>query len=126
MEQWLEKFRKYVPSQIIAAFIAIEGLTPPRTPFDIYVVATSTSVLVILFIAYSIRAKSFSSNILMMITALSLPVWFFVISSDRFEEMFDTTLPKAAASALLVLTSVSLSLLDRDTPTSTKDPEVKP
>lgn len=110
MDNWIDRFKNFVPSEILAAFIALNSLVPNRVDIDVPVLSVATVVLVVFFIIHSMRKEKRMPLGLIALVAITLPLWFALICIERLNEHFDTDNFRVILSVSLVLIGVSLAL----------------
>jgi hypothetical protein len=115
---YIDRFKKYVPAEVLAAYVALNALMPVSgTGTRIYLIAGLVVALV--FILYAIRTKMFKSATVLVVVALSVPLWGLTSATARLEqeyEGFDTA--KIVMLAILVIISLVLTLFAPNPPAS--------
>lgn len=113
MDSWTEKFKEYVPAEILAAFITINSLVPYKQGFDLYIMPAAVLVLVAFYLIHTIKAYPKMPRMLMIAVALSLPLWCILIAVERIDNYIDAKNLKIVLSVFLVLLSLGLTLFVR-------------
>ncbi|MEA3031026.1 MAG: hypothetical protein QOJ53_1862 [Sphingomonadales bacterium] len=107
---YIDKFKKFVPAEVLAAFVALNALMPfSQTGTWIYL--AGSAVIAALFAFYAVKTKMFKNPALLLVVTLSVPLWGISSATARLEEeyeWFDTA--KIGILAILVIGSLALTL----------------
>ena len=109
---YIEKFKKYVPAEVLAAYIALDSmLAISGTETMIYLIAGA--IIPLIFLAYAIYVRMFQSWIRLAIVTVSVPIWGLISASVRLEQEYgEFGLAKKAMLAFLVLATLVLTLFE--------------
>jgi hypothetical protein len=122
MDSWIDKFKDYVPAEILAAFITINSLVPYKQGIDVVLLVSAVLILTAIFVISSLRSANRQPWWIVTLVAITLPLWCLLIAIQRVDEYYPSDDIKIAISVILVLFSVGLTTFasnkDTDLPTT--------
>lgn len=122
MEGWLDKFKDYVPAEILAAFITINSLVPYREDLDLKVIGSAAAVLTLFYIISSVRAVPRKPMWVIIMVTCTLPLWCLLIAVERVDNYYSSGDVRIFISVLLVLVSVGLTMFGPKQPAPAGQP----